>query len=112
VAGGPLSGPANNDKLSLFVFLHALVYVNTPMYYTYVLHSEKDGKLYTGYSPDLKNRMQEHKNGECISTAKRRPLNLEGYIAVPTEMQARSLERYFKTGSGTSVLKKRVLQSE
>lgn len=30
------------------------------MYYTYVLHSEKDGKFYTGYTGDLKQRFEQH----------------------------------------------------
>lgn len=37
-------------------------------YYTYVLLSEKDGKLYTGYSNDLKGRFEEHCRGKVSST--------------------------------------------
>jgi len=34
------------------------------------------------------------------------------YIAVPSEKQARTLEQYFKTGSGRSILKVRILNDE
>ena len=34
------------------------------MYYTYVLHSEKDGKFYVGFTRDLKLRFEEHKKKE------------------------------------------------
>jgi predicted GIY-YIG superfamily endonuclease len=81
------------------------------MWCVYVLRGDKDGNLYIGSTNNLERRMHEHKNGECISTAKRRPLTLETYIVVKTEKQARALERYLKTGSGTAILKKRVLQS-
>ncbi|MBI2442609.1 MAG: GIY-YIG nuclease family protein, partial [Candidatus Levybacteria bacterium] len=30
------------------------------MFYTYILHSKKDGKLYIGYTPDLKRRIELH----------------------------------------------------
>ena len=31
-----------------------------PMYYVYLLQSRKDGKLYTGYTDNLKRRLAEH----------------------------------------------------
>ncbi|HLC94147.1 MAG TPA: GIY-YIG nuclease family protein [Patescibacteria group bacterium] len=30
------------------------------MYYIYILFSEKDKQLYTGFSPDLKSRFKAH----------------------------------------------------
>ncbi len=33
------------------------------MYFTYVLLSEKDGKLYTGYTQDLNLRFEQHQKG-------------------------------------------------
>jgi putative endonuclease len=81
------------------------------MWYVYILRSTKDGNIYVGSTNDLKRRMKQHENGECISTSKRLPLTLESYVAVASEEKARSLERYFKSGSGAAILKKRVLQS-
>ena len=81
-----------------------MVYVNTPMYYTYVLHSEKDGKLYTGYSPDLKNRMKAHENGYVRSTKYRRPLRLIHYEAFLFDEDAKKREQYLKGGNGKKEL--------
>lgn len=82
------------------------------MWYVYILRSEKDGNTYVGSTNDLQRRLKEHSNGECVSTSKRLPVILETYIALHTEEQARSLERYFKTGSGWAILKKRILQQK
>ncbi len=79
------------------------------MWYVYVLRSVKDKYLYIGFTNDLKRRFKEHQAGKNISTAKRLPVVLETYIAVPTKKQAMDLEIYLKTGSGTSILKKRIL---
>ena len=32
-------------------------------YYTYILKSKKDGKLYTGSMNDLRERLDQHNNG-------------------------------------------------
>ena len=45
-------------------------------HYVYVLKSEKDKKLYTGYTKNLKLRFEQHQNGEVDSTKYRRPLKL------------------------------------
>jgi len=57
-------------------------------YYTYVLKSEKDGKLYTGYTKNLKQRFELHQKGRVSSTKNRRPLKLVYYS--PREMLHRS----------------------
>jgi putative endonuclease len=74
------------------------------MYYVYVLKSQFDGKLYIGYTMDLKNRMQEHNNGEVISTKSRRPLELIFYEGYKSMEDAKRRERYFKTTKGKSSL--------
>jgi hypothetical protein len=45
-------------------------------YYVYVLTSEKDHKNYTGYTQNLKLRLEQHQKGEVESTKYRRPLKL------------------------------------
>ena len=57
-------------------------------------------------------RMLEHTQGVCQSTKAYRPLQLIGYVAVLTEEKARNLEKYFKTGSGKAILRKRILTDE
>jgi putative endonuclease len=54
----------------------------------------------------LKRRKQSHDNGEVNSTKPFLPLKLKSYIAVETETIARSLEKYFKSGSGNAIAKK------
>lgn len=75
------------------------------MYYTYVLRSQRDKKLYIGYSSNLKNRFEEHKNGEVESTKHRRPLDLIFYEAFKDKRDAQRREKYFKTEKGKSSLK-------
>lgn len=41
-----------------------------------------------------------------------RPFEIEAFIGIKSEEKARQLEKYFKTGSGKAVLKKRVLTGE
>jgi predicted GIY-YIG superfamily endonuclease len=82
------------------------------MWYVYILSSKKDGKLYVGSTDDLNRRLEEHGQGQCESTRSRRPLELQAYVAVRDESVARSLEKYFKTGSGIATLRRRILTSE
>ena len=51
------------------------------MYYTYVLQSDNDGKLYTGFTKDLKLRFEQHDKGVVDSTRDRSPLRLVYYEA-------------------------------
>jgi len=78
------------------------------MYYTYVLQSEKDNKLYTGYTKDLKLRFEQHNNGLVDSTKKRRPLKLIYYEACLNQNDATKREKYFKTHHGRMFLHKRL----
>jgi len=70
------------------------------MFYIYILHSKKDGKLYTGYSPDLKNRLKAHEGGFVFATKDRRPLHLIHYEAFLEEKDAKKREIYLKGGNG------------
>ena len=79
------------------------------MFYVYVLHSKKDGKLYTGYSPDLKNRLKSHESGYVTTTKHRRPLQLIHYEAFLLESDAKRRELYLKGGNGKKELE-RVLE--
>ncbi len=45
------------------------------MHYVYVLLSKRDGKLYLGFTTDLKQRLKEHNGGKVQSTKPRRPLS-------------------------------------
>ena len=77
-------------------------------YYVYVLRSEVDGKNYSGYTKDLKSRLQAHQKGKVPSTKNRRPLELIYYEACLSQEDALRREKYFKTHYGKMYLKKRL----
>jgi hypothetical protein len=56
--------------------------------------------------------MRGHDAGLVQSAKAYRQLVLVAYVAVRSERKARELEKYFKTGSGKAVLKKRILTDE
>jgi len=74
------------------------------VYYTYVLLSEKDKKLYIGYTSNLKRRYKEHTNGEVFATKGRLPLKLIFYEAFISKEDALRREKYFKTDPGKKSL--------
>lgn len=78
------------------------------MYYTYVLLSINDGKLYIGFTKDLKKRIELHNCGDVKSTKNRRPLKLIYYEACLDRYKAIKREKYFKTGFGRRFLKDRI----
>ena len=78
------------------------------MFYTYVLKSEKDGKLYVGFTKDLKQRFECHNNGLVPSTRERRPLRLIYYEACLSKDDALKREKYLKTYHGKMFIKKRI----
>jgi len=78
-------------------------------FFTYVLKSEIDDKLYIGWTNDLKKRLTSHNNGLVEATKPRRPLKLIYYEACLEKEQAIKREKYFKTGFGRSFLKSRIL---
>ncbi len=75
------------------------------MYYTYILFSEKDQQLYTGYTPDLRRRIEKHQNGFVRATKLRRPLKLIYYESYLSKIDAKKREIYLKGGKGKSELK-------
>lgn len=76
------------------------------MWYVYFLRLD-NGHVYVGSTNDLKRRIASHESGRVPSTATHLPIALESYVAVKTEIGARALENYFKTGSGKAFANKR-----
>lgn len=74
------------------------------MFYVYILHSFKDGGLYTGYTPDLKSRLKAHLGGFVRSTKPRLPIKLIHYEAFFEEKDAKQREVYLKGGNGKKEL--------
>ena len=77
-------------------------------FYTYVLKSLKDGELYTGWTDDLKRRVEDHNKGEVVSTVSRMPLKLIYYEACLSKESAIKREKSLKTGFGRKYLKSRL----
>ena len=78
------------------------------MHYVYVLRSAKDGKFYTGYTTDLRQRFEQHNNGLVDSTKNRRPLQLVYYEACLDQTDATHREKYLKTHHGKMFIKQRL----
>lgn len=75
-------------------------------YFLYILKSQKDDKLYVGYTGNLNRRFKEHNDGRVNVTKHRRPFKLiyfEGYL---NQQDATAREKFFKTGWGRTHLKK------
>lgn len=75
-------------------------------FYTYILFSHKDKGFYIGYSTDLKKRLSEHARGEVTSTKDRRPIKLIHYEYFISKQDAKTREKFLKSGFGRSQMKK------
>lgn len=78
------------------------------MFYVYILQSEKDNNLYTGYTNNIERRISQHNFGEVTSTRHRRPLKLIYYEAYLEKQDAENREIFLKSGSGKTYLKKQL----
>jgi len=76
--------------------------------YVYVLQSLKDGNFYTGYTGDLKRRIEEHNSGLQVSTKARMPFKLVYYEWCISKEDAINREKYLKSGRGKAYLKERI----
>jgi putative endonuclease len=75
------------------------------MYYVYVLLSEKDKNFYTGFSENIKQRLDEHNAGKNVSTKLRRPFMLIYCEGHTSKSDALRRENYFKSSKGKTTLK-------
>lgn len=80
------------------------------MYYVYVLKSVRDGKLYSGYTANLKQRLEYHNSGKVSVTRYRRPFRVIYYEAFLNQQDATAREKFFKTQWGRNYLR-RVLKN-
>jgi len=80
------------------------------MHYVYILESQAaPSRHYVGFTTELKARIASHNAGQNPSTARHRPWNLAGYVALPSEAKALAFERYLKSGSGRTFAKRHFL---
>ena len=80
------------------------------MYYVYILRSTRFiNQIYTGFTPDLKQRLKSHNEGSNKHTRKFRPWKVIWYAAFVTKKQAENFEKYLKTASGIAFKRKRLI---
>lgn len=75
------------------------------MYYVYILKSQKNAKLYVGYTNDLKRRIKEHNNGNSTFTSQNGPWKLIYYEAFMSKLDAIREEKFLKSGKGRERVK-------
>ncbi len=75
------------------------------MYYVYILKSCKNGKLYKGFTKNLKRRFKEHNSGNSVFTKNNGPWKLIYYEAFISEEDARREEKFLKSGKGKERIK-------
>ena len=78
------------------------------MFYTYIIKSQKTGKMYTGSTNNLRKRLNQHNEGKSTWTKGRGPWDLVYYEACLNEEDSRSREKYLKSGMGKRYLKNRL----
>jgi len=79
-----------------------------PMFYTYVLKSKKNARLYTGATENLQKRFKQHYSNQVESTKSRGPFTLIYYEACLNQQDAYSREKYLKSGMGKRYIKNRL----
>ncbi|MFH1561624.1 MAG: GIY-YIG nuclease family protein [Patescibacteria group bacterium] len=85
---------------------------NKKMFYVYVLKSKLTGKIYVGYSTDLKKRLTDHNRGKTRSTKDQRPWFLVYYEAYQDATDARKREASLKKNHAAKAdLKRRIRSS-
>jgi putative endonuclease len=76
-------------------------------YYVYVLESVKDdGRLYIGFTHDLRQRVQNHNRANNFSTKAYAPWRVIFYESYLSKDDALRREHYLKTNQGAKVLKR------
>lgn len=74
------------------------------MYYVYLLQMKND-QIYTGYTKDLKRRLQEHSRGGVQTTSRHLPVHLIFYEAFLSKEDAQRRETYLKSTKGKKTLR-------
>ena len=80
------------------------------MYYTYVLLSTKENKLYLGFTQDLKMRMELHRRGFMIKEKNNGSLRLIYLEACLNKKDAFRRDKYLNSFLGRRFLKTRLKQ--
>ena len=65
-----------------------------------------DGRVYTGCTRDVEKRIREHHEGKIQFTKSRLPVRVMVMIRFVDRLKAFQFEKYLKSGSGRSFLKR------
>lgn len=76
--------------------------------FVYVLQSQRDKKFYTGYTKNLKLRLEQHQKGKVDSTKNGGRLKLIYFEGCLNQQDATHREKYLKTYLGKMFLKNRL----
>lgn len=80
------------------------------MHYVYLIESANDrNRHYVGQTDDLKARIIEHNSGKSMYTSRFGPWQLVCYLGFAEGSRALDFERYLKSGSGKTFLKRHFL---
>ena len=74
------------------------------LYSVYVLKSEKTGELYKGITNNIRRRVSEHNLGRCPGTRVKGPWSLIRTETCNSRIEARTREKYLKSGIGREQL--------
>jgi putative endonuclease len=83
----------------------------TAMVYVYLIESVYQRQQhYVGITSGLKQRLIEHNEGKSPHTRKFKPWHLVTYTGFADEQTAQAFEKYLKSGSGKTFLKRHFLR--
>ena len=82
------------------------------MFWTYILQSEVDGRLYIGSTGNLEERLMRHNSGRVSSTAFYKPWRLFEAIQFRSRSEAMALERKLKSWRNPERVKELVLSDK
>jgi putative endonuclease len=72
--------------------------------YVYILKGH-DGNFYKGFTNNLEKRLYQHELGQNETTKKMKSFSLIHVEICKTRIEARKLERFFKSGFGREIIK-------
>ncbi|UPQ80784.1 GIY-YIG nuclease family protein [Flavobacterium azooxidireducens] len=75
------------------------------MFFVYAISSLERNYIYVGLTDDLERRFFEHNSGRNKTTKPYKPFKLIYFEEYATRIEARTREKYFKSGIGKEKLK-------
>ena len=78
------------------------------MYYVYILKL-KNNEYYTGFTGNLRTRVNRHNQSSTRTTSRIKPEELVFYAAFKSKVGALNFEKYLKSSSGFAFRNKRLI---